>query len=122
MSLRETSSFNPQILAQAERELCSRFIVLNDVPIIVQLMKLFTKDIDMRQMYGSIYQAHKVLRAGRIQEHWRVLQTTTASQSLGADVTIVSSDNFSEYSGIGVSGHHPMDFSMSPQVGKISKN
>lgn len=121
-SLRHTIDFNPHRLAQAERELCSQFIVLNNVPIIVQLTRIFTKEKETRfrtrdllwQMQNSINKAQKVLRAKRIREHWRVLQFTTAAQSLGADVAIVSSNHDSSYSGVGVSGTHPMDFSNSP--------
>ena len=123
--LRGTELYDARLMFKAQRNLCSRFMVLNRAPIIVQVARLFAKTTDEKthtkslidKIHSSIHKAQNILdRDGHMNPNWRVLQVQTANagKSLGADVAIVSPDNHSAYSGIGVSGHHAMDFSNQP--------
>ena len=121
--LQHTEGFNPALLQKSERELCKRFVVLNHVPIIVQVSRLFansqntqsqTRDL-LHQMRHSISDSRKFLRTSDSKVHWRVLKVMKKKKSTGADVMILTAGNQdSGYSGIGVSGNQAMDFSNQP--------
>lgn len=153
--MNNSERYDPQRLFKAESNLCSRFIVLNQEPIIVQLKKLFTdakssansaNDL-VADMNKSIHNAQVALKSKtNMASSWRILSSHLAvtkvasSQSVqgstevvstkvevktgeayvpdsnrnfGADVSVLA-DNISAYSGVGVTGKNPMDFSMLP--------
>ena len=119
--LEGTEYFSKEKLFDAESDLCTRFMVLNQRPIIVQLEQLFEKSkckptsakslVD--DMQDSIKKARVALWKGKITPSWRMLLAGDSNRNFGADVSVVM-ENQSIYTGVGVSGKQPMDFSNLP--------